>query len=376
MFLNSKITHLLTALESKQLLRQRKIRANIRMHFDSNDYLSLSAHPLVTQGYQRAFAQFAAGSCGSMMISGYHPAHQDLERRFAEVLSVDECMLFSSGYAANLAVAFLLGRLKASAVIDKELHASWYDGLSLAEVQYHRYVHNDSEDLCKKISSKTTGAVITEGIFSMSGQKAPLEKISSYCQSYYHDLFVDEAHSFGVMGTNGLGAIYSEGLNQNQVPLRIIPLGKAMAGQGAIIAGQSNWIEALQQVGRPIIYSTAFSPAYSYGLLQTLDVLLNADERRARIHELIALFRSLVQSSPLDWSDSNTAIQQLRLGCPKKALDYSQKLAARGIHCSALRQPTVSKKNTGLRIVLNYNHTEQDLKQLFEELRLLDGTAT
>jgi len=84
----------------------------------------------------------------------------------------------------------------------------------------------------------------------------------------------------------------------------------------------------------------------------------------------------LVQSSPLDWSDSNTAIQQLRLGCPKKALDYSQKLAARGIHCSALRQPTVSKKNTGLRIVLNYNHTEQDLKQLFEELRLLDGTAT
>lgn len=326
--------------------------------------------------YEKAYQQYPSGSGGSMLLSGYHPNHVALERAFSELLEVDACILCPSGYMANLAVTALLARLKALCIIDKAVHASVYDGLALSQAAYIRYTHNGLDDVRKKISAHPLdGVVMTEGVFSMSGQKAPLGEISALCSPHEIPLIVDEAHSFGVIGKQGAGLASLHGLSQKEVPLRVIPLGKACAGQGAIIAGQGDWIEALLQAGRSLIYSTSVSPALSAGLLYTLSIVMESEDRRAKLNELIALFKDQAKNTSLDFADSDTAIQQLRIGCPHRARYYAQALKQKGFVCSAIRAPTVTLKATGLRIILNYQHTFEQIKQLFTHLRSIDETA-
>lgn len=375
MSLNEKIKNYTEQLSKQSLLRSRSVFKSENsplVHFDSNDYLSLTRNKLISGAYQRGFAAYPSGSGASMLLSGYHPNHRAVEQAFANFLAVDECLLVSSGYAANLAVTALLGRLKAHCFIDKESHASIYDGLALSQVGFTRYFHNDMMDLAGKLLPHTgNAALITEGVFSMSGQIAPLSAISALCRTYQNELLVDEAHSFGVLGEQGKGATAYYELTQQEVPLRVIPLGKAFAAQGAIIAGQRVWIDALLQAGRSLIYSTAISPALSYGLLTTLDVLIAADDRRLKLMQLVNLFREQIQNSPLNWADSCTPIQQLRLGCPRLALYYAQELKKQGISCLPVRKPTVSKKETGLRIILNYDHTPEKIYNLFNKLTII-----
>ncbi|WP_237761292.1 aminotransferase class I/II-fold pyridoxal phosphate-dependent enzyme, partial [Legionella cherrii] len=242
MAISQKIKDYTNQLAQGGLLRNRTINADdpSLIHFDSNDYLSLARHPRIAEGYQRGYALYPCGSGASMLLSGYHPNHRAVEEAFANLLAVDDCILFSSGYAANLAVTALLGQLKVHCFIDKEIHASIYDGLGLSQVNYTRYLHNNLNDLDRKLITYANGsALITEGVFSMSGQMAPLAKLSSLCSTNQSALLVDEAHSFGLLGTQGRGAVAYHGLTQNEVPLRIIPLGKAYAAQGALVAGKA-----------------------------------------------------------------------------------------------------------------------------------------
>lgn len=369
--LSQKIREYITQLEDKGLLRKRVILAENSSftHFDSNDYLSLAGDKQISEAYQLGYALYPSGSGASMLLSGYHSNHRAVEEAFANLLSVDECILFPTGYAANLAVTALLGKLNAHCFIDKEIHASIYDGLALSQLDFSRYLHNNFEDLARKLSLHSeNSALITEGIFSMSGQLSPLSKLSEICQVYNSTLIVDEAHSFGVLGSQGKGATAFFNLTQNEVPLRVIPLGKAYAAQGAVVAGKREWIHAILQAGRSIIYSTAMSPALSYGLLKTLDIVINAEERRIKLVHLVELFRSYIKQSPLHWTDSYSPIQQLQLGCPHLSLFYAKELKKEGISCSAIRKPTVSSKASGLRIILNYNHTPEQIRELFEKL--------
>lgn len=370
MLLSNKIRDYTNQLAAQGLLRTRVLLDNSPLiHFDSNDYLSLTKSTQICNAYQRGYVLYPSGSGASMLLSGYHETHRAVEQAFANLLAVDDCLLFSSGYAANLAVTALLGQLKVHCFIDKEIHASIYDGLTLSQVNYVRYFHNNLEDLRRKLTKNFSGsALITEGIFSMSGQLAPLTDLFSLCNKSQSALIVDEAHSFGILGPEGKGSVVYHGLTQQEVPLRIIPLGKAFAAQGAIVAGRADWIYALLQAGRSIIYSTAVSPALSYGLLKTLEFIILAEDRRAKLMQLIALFRSLVKKSPLNWIDSSSPIQRLQLGCPHLALYYARELKKQGISCSAIRKPTVSTKESGLRVILNYNHTSEQIYALFDKL--------
>lgn len=311
----------------KGLLRTRSVAQAGLIHFDSNDYLSLMHDKSIAEFYSKGYATNSCGSGGSMLLSGYHSAHQEVERVFADWLGVESCLLFTSGYAANLSITGLLGRLKAHTFIDKGVHASIYDGLALAQARYTRFLHNNMDDLEKKLNAATeSSALITEGIFSMNGQRSPLATIATLCKNNKIDCLVDEAHSFGILGKEGKGAVAVHGLTEREVPLRMVPFGKACAAQGALVAGQGLWIEALLQAGRPLIYSTALSPALCYGLLKTLDVVAAADDRRRKLMDLIEEFRACIVHSPLSWSDSVTPIQHLRLGCPHLALHYAQEL--------------------------------------------------
>lgn len=367
--ISNQIKSYISQLEQQSLLRNRQIGCSSLTHFDSNDYLSLSSDHRISQAYQRGYAAYPSGSGASMLLSGYHANHRTLEEAFATHLAVDDCILFSSGYAANLAVTSLLGKLNIPCFIDKEIHASIYDGLAMSQVSYTRFLHNNTDDLSRKLARNESGsALITEGIFSMSGQLAPLSELSVLSQSSQSELLVDEAHSFGILGSEGKGAVAHYQLSQKEVPLRIIPLGKAFAAHGAIVAGRADWIYALLQAGRSLIYSTAISPAFSYGLLNTLEIVANAAERRSKLTQLIELFRGMIKESSLNWTDSISPIQQLRLGCPRLALHYSQELLKQGISCFAVRMPTVSKKASGLRVILNYNHTPEQIFNLFNKL--------
>lgn len=364
MFLNNNVKQYLSTLEQQNLLRRRLVREEMT-HFDSNDYLSLTRDSRVVQGYIQGYELYPSGSGASGVLSGYHQSHKNLERAFSDFLQVDNCMLFSSGYAANIAISLLLGQINAHCLIDKAIHASIYDGLKLASVHYSRYIHNNMNDLSNKLKSSADNVIIlTEGIFSMSGQRAPLDALARLSVP----LIVDEAHSFGILGEQGRGAVDEYGLGQDEVPLRVIPFGKTMASQGALVAGRDEWIQALLQAGRSFTYSTSISPALCYGLQRTLDVLASSDERRLKLNALIKEFKSYCAKSPLNWMPSDTAVQQLQLGCPQMALDFQKELIIAGISCSAIRTPTVSIKNTGLRIILNYQHESENIQTLFEAL--------
>lgn len=338
------------------------------LNFSSNDYLSFTGEPQVKAVFQEGFARYPTGSGGSMVICGYHPVHRELEEAFANALSADDALLFSSGYAANLAVIALLAQVHCHLFIDKAVHASFYDGLKPSSIQYQRFLHNNLSDLEQKLATGYENSlIVTEGLFSMSGQLANLTEIARFKA----DLLVDEAHAFGVLGKEGLGAVVQHGLTQKEVPLRIIPLGKAFAAQGAMVVGRGEWIEALLQCARSHIYSTAVSPALAYGLLRVLDLLREADERRAKLSLLIGYFRQKSNENPGTWRCSQSAIQQLQLGCPHKALHYANVLREQGIFCQAMREPTVSRKETGLRVLLNYHHEFSDIDRLFSYLNQL-----
>lgn len=370
MALLDKIHAQIAGLADQGLYRKRVVfKPQGLLQFSSNDYLSLSQEPRVSEAYQEGFKKYPAGSGGSPVICGYHAAHQSVEKAFAELLDVDDCLLFTSGYAANLALVRFLASLNASCLIDKSLHASIYDGLQSSHLAFARYLHNDFDDFTKKLSTSPENTVVlTEGIFSMSGQIAPLKAMSAACLEKEATLIIDEAHAFGILGEQGKGAAALHGLNQENLPLRVIPLGKACAGQGAIIAGQGAWIDALLQKARSYIYSTAPSPALAYGLEQTLELVVSADDRRLKLKRLIQFFKEKIAQSALTWTDSDTPIQQLRLGNAHQALAIGQQLLTLGIQCLPMRYPTVSAADTGLRIILNYHHQPEDIQALFRHL--------
>jgi 8-amino-7-oxononanoate synthase len=278
-------------------------------------------------------------------------------------------LLFSSGYVANLSVTSLLVQFGLHVMMDKSVHASIYDGLALKQTGYTRFLHNDLVDLQRKlIKVPAPTAVLTESIFSMSGLQAPLSAMSALLPPKTTHLIVDEAHGFGVIGPEGLGGVRSAGLTQNEVPLRMIPFGKALCGSGAIVAGKAEWIDALLQATRQPVYSTAISPAFAYGLTEVLAIVRQSHERRAHLHDLIAYFRQSAQTTDLRWRDSESPIQQLQLGCPFLAQKYAETLQLNQIRCFPIRQPTVTKQETGLRIILNYQHTTADIDRLFQVL--------
>lgn len=325
------------ALHATDLHRQRQLVCSLKpaLNFSSNDYLSLTSSSRIKKAFQQGFDKYPSGSGGSMVVCGYHSIHKTLEDAFSSALNTEDALLFSSGYAANLGIISLLARLDGHLFIDKCLHASFYDGIQLSKARYTRFLHNNFRDLQVKLTMETTNTVlITEGIFSMSGQIAPLSEMANLCRKKNATMIVDEAHAFGILGSQGLGAVAHHELTEHDVPLRIIPFGKSLGAQGAVVVGEARWIDALLQSARSYIYSTAISPAIAYGVLESLTLLLEADCRRKKLFQLIDYFHHAIKLSSLTWQQSETPIQQLRLGCPRKALHYAEQLKQRGIFAS------------------------------------------
>lgn len=341
------------------------------IHFSSNDYLGLAEDASLKKAYQEGYGRFACGSGASAVVSGYHPIHKQCESLLCDMFQAGDAVLFSSGYAANLSIVSLLTALQLPLFIDKKIHASWYDGIRLNQAVYHRYPHVQiNASIRSQCHQYPASVMITEGIFSMSGQFAPIAAVLSLCADTASEMLcvVDEAHSFGVMGPHGLGVVAEYPAFEPYVPLRVITFGKALAGQGAAVIGDAAWIDALIQQARSYIYSTAMSPAQVYGLMHALKLVYRADEQREMLQHNIQYFNKKAAGSLFRWQLSYTPIQQLQLGCPHAAEKLSQFLIEKGIYCRAIRQPTVTRLETGLRIVLNSQHTTACIDRLFAAL--------
>lgn len=364
------------------LLRERtdlfdNVDAGVPLNFSSNDYLGLSCHPAVVSALKQAATRYGVGSGASHLVTGHHRLHSALEERLAAMLGYSRGLLFSSGYMANLAVLSTLAVKGDRIFQDKLNHASLLDGATLAAADQRRYAHNDMDALERRltqfepVATDTSQAwVVTDGVFSMDGDCAPLDQLVPLCERHQAAVIVDDAHGFGVLGPAGLGTASYSGIEPSRVPLTVITLGKAVGVSGAVVLGSACLIEYLMQYARPYIYTTAESPALSAAALAALDIVESEPDRRSHLQRLIASLRDNLTAG--GWqhvlSNSHTPIQPLILGDAEPAMQLSRHLQGAGIKVSAIRPPTVPLGSSRLRITLTAEHTCAHVQQLSDAL--------
>jgi 8-amino-7-oxononanoate synthase len=338
--------------------------------FCSNDYLGLANHPEIIRAFQQAANSYGVGSGAAHLVNGHSRPHQQLEEALAAFTGRERALLFSTGYMANLGVvnALLTGRNDV-VYADRLNHASLVDAALLSGAKLIRYPHNDTTSLGKRLLSQDgdalTQLILTDGVFSMDGDVAPLAKLASMARHHDVWLMVDDAHGFGVLGNTGAGLVEAAGLNQDDVPILMGTLGKALGTAGAFVAGSN---EYLIQTARTWIYTTAPPPAVAAATVVSLKLVENEGWRREHLHTLIQQFRSGAAQLGLPLMPSDTAIQPILVGSSEQALAISRKLEERGILVTAIRPPTVPLETARLRITLSAAHTAGDVERLLEAL--------
>jgi 8-amino-7-oxononanoate synthase len=383
----------LDELESRSLTRRRRtadtpcaprqvVDGRDMLAFCSNDYLGLAAHPHVVEALREGAALYGAGSGASHLVSGHSRAHAQLEERLAAFetphLESARALYFCTGYMANLAVLTGLGSTPDAMIFSEALnHASLIDGARLARAGVTVYPHGDVAALEGKLaaSDASTKIVVTDSVFSMDGDLAPLPALLDVCERHGAWLVVDDAHGFGVLGDNGRGALEHFNLRSTNL-VYVGTLGKAAGVGGAFIAAHEDVIELMIQRARPYIYTTAAAPALAHALLASMDIIEGAEGRERRVH-LRARIAQLDDGLRLErWQRpvSTTAIQPIIIGANDEAMAVASRLYGQGLWVPAIRPPTVAVGTARLRVTLSAAHTEQDVAQLTAALNQLERT--
>ena len=343
------------------------------LNFSSNDYLGLSHHPQIVCAWQQGAERFGVGSGGSGHVSGYSIAHQALEEELAQWLGYSRALLFISGFAANQAVITALMGKDDRIVADRLSHASLLEAASLSPAALRRFPHNDPQHLARLLSAPCPGQqlVVTEGVFSMDGDSAPLADIHAAAQRQGAWLLVDDAHGIGVTGEEGRGSCWQQ---QVKPELLVVTFGKGFGVSGAAILCSDSVADYLLQFARHLIYSTSMPPAQAQALHAALAVIRSreGDERREKLAMLIQRFRAGLDIPDFTLANSDSAIQPLIVGDNHKALQLAEALRAQGCWVTAIRPPTVPVGTARLRLTLTQAHECQDIDRLLE---VLHGTG-
>ncbi|MDX1457555.1 MAG: 8-amino-7-oxononanoate synthase [Marinobacter sp.] len=337
--------------------------------FCSNDYLGLANHPAVAAALTAAVPAMGVGGAASHLICGHHEAHHRLEQRLADLTGRSAALFFSTGYMANLGVISALAGRGDTIFSDRLNHASIIDGCILSRAKVQRYPHNDVAALADKLAD-TSGhkLVVTDGVFSMDGDLAPLKELAALCRQHDALLVVDDAHGVGVLGNRGGGSLEQLGLSEDEVPLLMGTLGKAVGTSGAFVAGPELLIEYLVQKARTYIYTTAMPPALAEATCTALDIIETEPQRREHLRQLIGRFRKEVQGLGYQLMPSQTPIQPILVGDNWAALELSRRLEDEGLLVTAIRPPTVPEGEARLRVTLSATHTDADLDRLLAAL--------
>ncbi len=343
------------------------------LSFCSNDYLGLANHPKVIEAFQSAAKQYGVGSGASHLVSGHSAEHHALEEELAAFTGRDRALLFSTGFAANLGCITALLSEKDAVFEDKLNHASLLDAGLASGARFQRFLHNDLQNLRARLekSEAEKKLIVVDGVFSMDGDLAPLDQLHQLAREFNAWLMVDDAHGFGCLGQRGAGVAEYFSLTQNELPVLMCTLGKAMGSFGAFVAGNENLIEYLIQSARSYIYTTALPPAIAAATRMSLRLLTEESWRREHLQDLIQYFRQQATALDLQLMSSSSAIQPLLIGDEQKALAISRALQEKGFWVVAIRPPTVPVGTSRLRITLSAEHQTRDIDQLLENLAAL-----
>ncbi|MCW4455972.1 8-amino-7-oxononanoate synthase [Flavobacterium sp. MXW15] len=339
--------------------------------FCSNDYLGLAQQFEVVAALQDAASRDGAGSTASHLICGHHTAHEALEREMADWLGYPRALLFDSGFSANLAVQqALLSEDSDVCVQDRLNHASLLDASRLAGCRLRRYPHVDAEGAMRQLKHAPDGAamLVTDGVFSMDGDIAPLRSLSLVARMQEALFYVDDAHGVGVVGEQGRGCVADAGLGVNEVPLQLATLGKALGGHGAVVLGEEALIQHLAETARPYIYTTALPPAQAAASLAAVKLARRDHWRRQKLAELIGVFREGARRNGLELMPSETPIQPLLCGEESVTMALSAALETSGFLVSAIRPPTVPEGKSRLRVTLSALHTPAQVTALIDAI--------
>ena len=373
----------LEALDAAHLMRARRLLQSpqgARVHVDdqdflafcSNDYLGLAAHPALIAAVQEGAAQFGVGAGASHLILGHSSAHQALENALAAFVRTDAALLFSTGYMANLGiVSALLGR-NDLVLADKLNHASLNDAALLSRARLVRYNHLDMSHLERALAAapERRKLIVSDAVFSMDGDIAPLPDLLALCEHYDAYLLLDDAHGFGVLGEYGRGALEHFGLASPRI-IYMGTLGKAAGVFGAFVAAEATLMHLLTQRARSYIYTTAMPSLLANAVSKSLEIFQTEAWRRTHVRDLVDFFKRHLNLPRWRLLPSDTPIQALLIGTNDAALDLSLALRARGILIPAIRPPTVPKGEARLRISFSAAHSEDDVRRLIVNLHEL-----
>lgn len=358
--------------------------------FCSNDYLGLANHPVLIAALAEGAKRYGVGSGASHLISGHSIAHELLEKKLATFQSRHipqaRALFFSTGYLANLTAITGLIKLASSgqaSIYSANLnHASLIDGVRLASAQNKATVtlldHTQLDSLVESLKNdqRPLKLIVTDGVFSMDGDLAPLKALLHIAEQFDALLLIDDAHGFGVLGKKGHGILEQENVNSERI-VYIGTLGKAAGVSGAFICAHDSFIEWLIQKGRPYIYSTATPPAIAHTLLKSLELIEGEEgqNRRAHLHQLIETWKNEMVFIEWGKSISSTAIQPVILGSNANALLAAKLLDEAGYWIPAIRPPTVPNGSARLRITFSANHSVEDLRQLIQRLNQIEQAS-
>ncbi len=340
------------------------------LNFSGNDYLAIASTRAVQSAWQSLDDCYLSGSTGSPLINGYHPAHQALEAQIADWLGFEKALLFSTGFAANSNVLKTLMNDKSGLILqDKLNHASLIDGGLAANAKSIRFAHNDLMQLEKKLTQQATEKlIVSEGIFSMDGDCAPVRDLVTLSQKYQSGLMIDDAHGLGVLGSEGKGSLQAQQVKPSDIDIYMATFGKALGSAGAIICGSKTLIDYLVNFSRSYIYSTAMSPLQAKLTGIAVNLVQKDQWRRDKLNENIDYFKRCLEVNGFANTGSESAIQPIIIGDNQTTLNLAEALKQRGIWLTAIRPPTVAKGTARLRITLSTALDKADINYLVTQL--------
>lgn len=369
--------------QQKQLARYR-VRQNVAeqngrhvcidekhyLNFSSNDYLGLNHHPEINQALNTGADRFGTCASGSSLITGYSFAHQALENDICDWLNKPKCLLFASGFSANNALMHALGHESCQLYLDKLSHASLIDGALSSDAKVKRFLHNDTEQLQRflnqsqikaKVSEqgrKLNNVIVSEGVFSMDGDQAAVTNLAEIAHEHQALLYLDDAHSIGVIGNNGEGSS-----SMANIDIVMGTFGKSIATSGAFVACDELLADYLVNFSRHYIYSTAISPALAWATKKSIEIIKREHWRREKIIELSQLLASKLNEK-VQLIKNSSSIHAIVIGNEITTLDVCKKLREKGIWLTAIRPPTVPNNSSRLRVTITSSHEIKDINYL------------
>lgn len=341
-----------------------------KLNFCSNDYLGLAAHPSIKRAFSEGVERWGAGTGASRLISGNTEIHEQLEEALADFMKSEEAVLFPSGYQANVGAITALTERGDNIFSDELVHASVVDGARLSRADIRVFEHREAGHLAERLALEDRRGlrlVITDSVFSMDGDLAPLERIVEVAEEADALCYVDEAHALGVLGPSGRGLVAAEGL-EDRVAVRVGTFGKAFGVSGAFVACDRDAAAVIRSRARSLLYTTGAPAPIAEAVLASLRILARAEEARAALRRNIESFKDEAGRHGIDLAGSETPIQPIMIGPALKTMEVSAELWKRGFFVQGIRPPTVREGTSRLRVTLTAAHTAEQIRSFVRVL--------